>query len=171
MLSAWSLCRKEKSRCTGDRAGPASIPDEGLPKLRRWLLSRHLTIWSMVICCLDDFHQKGIVTARPYTSRISILDTSMLIVDDPPRQMTLKHHMPRFCRRGSLYKRYSSTLVMVNSLVLQAECKMWCQEMVATWWKHMGISTNGKSPNGWFLMDNAIKMDDLGVALLQEASI
>ena len=33
---------------------------------------------------------------------------------------------------------------------------------------HVGVSINGGTPNGLFGMENTIKMDDLGVALLQE---
>ena len=37
---------------------------------------------------------------------------------------------------------------------------------------YMGVSVNGRSPiAGWFLMDNTIKMDDLGVPLFQENPI
>ena len=32
----------------------------------------------------------------------------------------------------------------------------------------MGVSINGGTPNGWFILENRIKMDGLGVALFQE---
>ena len=53
-------------------------------------------------------------------------------------------------------------------------CPNWFQNAGRNSWRdilHVGVSKIGVPQNGWFIMENPIKMDDLGVPLLLETSM
>jgi hypothetical protein len=67
------------------------------------------------------------------------------------------------------YRNFSIFLLRTDEAEVQDPDFWWFLRFLG--WFDMGVSINGGTPNGWFIMDHPIKKDDLGVPLFYETYI
>ena len=90
--------------------------------------------------------------------------------------LTIREKFPAPIVSKSYTKSITSILYILGKLWTVARhgprWRIWKTTMVSMEIFHLGVSKNrGKPQNGWFIMENAIKMDDLGATLFLETPI